>query len=125
MREKTETERQLSSIVLPAGENSNIKKGHVRQGYEIVLLSREGESNDIQSFDRREKDRIPQVSTDRLVKTQTSKRSMSDKALESSCWLVKARAEASNRSIDMRKIEHVQVSSCRLVNAKAKTERQR
>ena len=79
------------------------KRVDVRQGYELVLLSREGESNDIQSFDRHEKDRTPQVSTGQLVKTKTSKRSMSDKAVKSSCWLVKARAETSNHSIDMEK----------------------
>ena len=53
--------------------------------------------------------------------------------MKSSNWLMKARAEtsnrsravASNRSIDIRKIEIAQVSSCALENAMVKTERQR
>ena len=67
VREKTETEQQLSSIVLLAGESSNIEKVDVRQGYEIVQLSREDESRDIHSLDRHVKDRTPQVSSCRLV----------------------------------------------------------
>ena len=45
---------------------------------------------------------------------------MSNKALEESCWLVEARAATSNCLVDIRKIEHSQVSSCGLAGAKAK-----